>query len=127
MYLKFRKPGKKSTTSAIDPSGTPFEEVIEEKTHPKMEHKHITIDEAHLEEATKIVVQRVMEKLQPFLDKLAEAVEQQKKETAVAGKENTLADQLTKLQEAATERMAIQEQRVAGKLGKIQARITKAR
>lgn len=130
MYLKFRKPGKKAATKQIDPEGTPFEEVIDEKTvttkDPDMEQETIIVEEEDLNNATRIVVKRVMEVIHPMLEKLNTAAAQYKKE-AEAGRDSNTDDPLVKLQEAATERLALQERKVAARLGKIQARIAKTK
>lgn len=128
MYLKFRKPGKKNAKLKIEMEETSFEEIveIEKRNNPEMEKEPLTVEETHINEAVRIVVKKTMEILQPLLDKLGEAVAQQKKE-AEANKETDLADHLTKLHAAAVDRLALQEQKVAVRMGKVQARIAKTK
>lgn len=76
-----------------------------------------------INQATKLVVKNVMEILQPLLDKLAEAVAQQKEEANVAGQSMSLEEQLKKLKEASAQRVAMQEQKIALRMQQLQARI----
>jgi hypothetical protein len=82
------------------------------------------ISDEHLKEATKLVVKNVMEVLQPLLDKLAEAVAQQKQEANAASQPISLEDQLAKLKEASAERLALQEQKIALRMQKLQSRLS---
>ncbi len=123
MYLKFNKRKKRGTNILIESTDTPFEEIIEIK-ESGMEKEQIVIEEDHLKEATRIVVKRTMEVLQPLLDKLAEAVVQHKKETNT---EPSPGDELKKMHDAALQRLATQENKVAARMGKIQARIARTK
>lgn len=76
-----------------------------------------------MNQATKLVVKNVMEILQPLLDKLGEAVAQQKEEANAAGQSMSLEDQLKKLKEASAQRVAMQEQKIALRMQQLQARI----
>lgn len=99
-------------------------ELSEKDREIEGEAEKVTIEQEDLEAATKVVVKEVMKVLQPLLDKLHEANEQFRHNQQSTSTDNTpsFEQQIANLQNAAKERIRIQEHKVAKKLRKIQTR-----
>lgn len=130
-YLRFNTLKREHAEKQPQPvEVNPPEVVVTEKPTPPAEpvasETTIAIDEMQLSEATRIVVRETMKVLQPLLDKLGEAVEQQKQEAA-AKQASATEDPLAKMKEAASERVKLQEQKIAQRVNQIQSRIAKGK